>query len=344
MDRMVGEEFNKVLDRAERIAEEVLFPAATAVDGADRVPAGHLDRLAAEGFYGLAAPETASGLGDIGTGRAGAIVETLASGCLATTFVWIQHHGPVIASAYSERAGVADRWLAPLARGELRGGIALAGVRPGRERLRISAGDGAYRLDGEVPWVTGWDLVDVLHVAAVDADDVVHFLLIDARPAPTLTVRPLDLVAVQASRTVNLRFDAHPVPSDRLTGTRPYDEWARSEAAGSALNGFLALGVARRCGRLMGDDPFEAERAAVRAALATADAAGVPDARARASNLALRAAARLAVHTGSRSVLRGEPAERLIREAAFLLVFGTRPGIRDALLDRLGPAATEPAR
>ena len=48
-----------------------------------------------------------------------------------------------------------------------------------------------------------------------------------------------------------------------------------------------------------------------------------------------RAAATLAVVTGSRSVQPGDPAARLVREAAFLLVFGTRPAIRAALLDRL---------
>jgi hypothetical protein len=35
------------------------------------------------------------------------------------------------------------------------------------------------------------------------------------------------------------------------------------------------------------------------------------------------------------AVAAGDPAERLTREAAFLLVFGSRPAIKDALLDRL---------
>jgi alkylation response protein AidB-like acyl-CoA dehydrogenase len=321
--------------QAERLADEVLFPAANAVDLADRIPPEHLDLLAREGYYGLAA----AGPYDIRI--AGAMVETFASGCLATTFVWIQHHGAVIAAASSERPGIAERWLEPLTRGELRGGIALAGVRPGTERLRVRATDDGYVLDGHVPWVTGWDMIDVLHLAAVDENDIVHFLLVDARESATLAVRPLQLVAVQASRTVNVAFDGHLVPADRLASTRPYPEWAASEAAGSALNGFLALGLVRRCDRLLDGEPFAAELAACREALMTADAAAVPAARAAASELALRATARLAVHTGSRSVLRDHHAQRLIREAAFLLVFGTRPGIRDALLARLGPRAID---
>jgi alkylation response protein AidB-like acyl-CoA dehydrogenase len=142
-------------------------------------------------------------------------------------------------------------------------------------------------------------------------------------------------VAVTASRTANARFTGHFVPADRLTGTRPYDEWAKSEAAGSALNGFLALGVANRCCRLLGPGPLDAELATCRAALLRADPAGTPAARAAGSELAVRAAATLAVATGSRAVLRDDHAQRLVREAAFLLVFGTRPAIRDALLGRL---------
>jgi hypothetical protein len=42
------------------------------------------------------------------------------------------------------------------------------------------------------------------------------------------------------------------------------------------------------------------------------------------------------VQTGSRAVLRDNHAQRLVREAAFLLVFGSRPAIKDALLHRLG--------
>jgi alkylation response protein AidB-like acyl-CoA dehydrogenase len=323
--------------RAEEIAEEVFFPAAMSVDRAERIPAGHLDLLAEEGFYGMAAPASAGGFGAGGVTIAAQVVETLASGCLTTTFVWLQHHGPVLAVAASDRPGVAERWLGPLARGERRAGIALAGIRPtATAGMRVRAVDGGYLLDGAVPWVTGWDMIDTVQVAALDGDNVIHYLLVDAVPAPTLTVHPLELVAVQASRTVDLTFAGHFVPADRLTRTQPYQEWARSDAPGSALNGFLALGVVNRCCRILGPSPLDAELAGCRAALLAADAATTPDARAAASQLALRATATVAVHTGSRAVLRDNHAQRLVREAAFLLVFGSRPAIREALLRKVG--------
>jgi alkylation response protein AidB-like acyl-CoA dehydrogenase len=45
-----------VLDRARRLAADVLGPAAMTVEATQRVPREHLDLLAAAGFYGLAGP------------------------------------------------------------------------------------------------------------------------------------------------------------------------------------------------------------------------------------------------------------------------------------------------
>ena len=91
-------------EAAAKIAEEMLFPAAAAVDRADRVPVGHLDLLADAGFYDRAGDDLPE------------VVEILASGCLATTFVWIQHLSPLFtagAALRGRRAGIAYAGLAP---------------------------------------------------------------------------------------------------------------------------------------------------------------------------------------------------------------------------------------
>ncbi len=325
-------------DRAREIADQVLFPAALTVDQSERVPATHLDVLAADGFYGVAiAP-------GVGFPEFGEIVSTLAGGCLTTAFVWIQHHSPVRAIATSASAEQRDRWLPLLVTGRRRAGIGIAGVRNRREPLRIRRSGDQFVLDGVLPWVTGWNMIDTIHLAAVDESDVVHFLLMDAEPADTITITTPQLVAVQASGTVNLRFSGHPVPADRLVRTVPYREWSAEDSHGSALNGFLALGVVDRCWRLLQDGPA----AAYAGNLATAAArihsdllAADPDqqnvARAAASDLAWRAAGAVCAGGGARSVLRDQHGQRLAREAVFLLVFGSRPAMRDALLGRLAP-------
>ncbi|MCW6008843.1 acyl-CoA/acyl-ACP dehydrogenase [Micromonospora sp. CPCC 205371] len=370
-----------LIDKARWIADEVLFPAALEVDGSGVLPAGHLDLLAREGFYGMAGPPEAGGLAIPDLPTAARLVEVLASGCLATTFVWMQHHGAVGAVARAERADLKEEWLEPLCRGVRRAGVVLAALRPGPPSVRATAVPGGYRLDGAAPWVTGWGMIDVLHTAARDENDMIVWSLVDAVPGPTLSVRPLRLVAADASSRVEVRFAGHFVPAERVTGTLPFADWPARDAAGLRMNGSFALGVAGRCVTLMsppaagpgvpatsapgvpptagpgvlptggpgvpagagtasaeagdGAGALRAELESRRTALDAATPGNLPAARAAASEFAMRAATILAVTAGARSVRRDDHAQRLVREAMFLLVFGSRPAIRAELLARL---------
>jgi alkylation response protein AidB-like acyl-CoA dehydrogenase len=90
--------------------------------------------------------------------------------------------------------------------------------------------------------------------------------------------------------------------------------------------------VAGRCARLLEDAGARQELEEHRATLDSSPPAAMAEARAATSAFAVRMATRLVVAMGSRSVVRGHPAERLLREATFLLVFGSRPAIKASLL------------
>jgi alkylation response protein AidB-like acyl-CoA dehydrogenase len=320
----------RIVERAGQIADEVLFPAALDTDAADLVPTSVLDLLAREGLYGVGGPAEAGGTSlDLATSYQ--VVETLASGCLTTTFVWLQHRNPVRAVDASRTPGLRDTWLEPLCRGERRAGIALAGNRPGPPLLVATETPAGVELSGEAPWVSGWGRVDVLLVAARFGDDVLT-CLVDATAGPTLEAERLSLVGVNASGTVTLRFRDHAVPAARLVGREPHAAVLERDAASLRMNGSLALGVTARCCRLMGPSALDAALDGARDALDTATVDGLPAARAGASELAVRAATALIVTQGSRSILTDQHAQRLAREALFLLVFASRPPIRDALL------------
>jgi alkylation response protein AidB-like acyl-CoA dehydrogenase len=318
------------IDRARELGARVLAPAAMEVEAAHRVPPEHLDLLAAEGFYGLAGPREAGGL-DVPFPAACRIIEILAGACLSTTFVWMQHHGVVRAVAGTDNAALRQRMLGPLCRGERRAGVALAGLLPGPPRLRARATEGGYVLDGTSPWVTGWDYLDTLHVAARQDDGTIVWAVLDVPEPLSITEEPLAMVAVMASSTVQLRFDGHPVPQDRVTGTLPLEQWPSRDAAALRANGSLALGLTARCCELIGPGPLDEQLARCRTALDTADPDAMPGARAAACELALRATAALIVTQGSGAILADHDAQRLAREALFLLVFGSRPPIREAL-------------
>jgi alkylation response protein AidB-like acyl-CoA dehydrogenase len=323
----------EVVATARRLADDLLFPAALEVDTADLLPCGHLDALAAEGFYGLWGPTEAGGL-DVDPATGALVVEALAGGCLTTAFVLMQHQGVVRQVARSS-AAVRDEWLGPLCRGDRRSGVVIAGIRPGADPLRARASSAGWTLHGSVPWVTGWGLVDVVHVAALEDSGDVVWLLVDAGPGPSMRAVRQRLVACDASGTVTVTFSGHAVAEERCTSHLSYDDWARADVEGLRPNGSLALGVAGRCASLLGSDDLSVAVERMRAELDAAGTEALPAARAAASELCWRAATQLVVATGGRAVLRDQHAQRLVREAMFLLVFGSRPPIKAELLRRL---------
>ncbi len=331
---------NELVQQAEEIADDVLFPAALGTDASSLAPLSHLDLLASRGLYGLAGPKEFGGL-EADLRAACAVIEALAGGCLTTTFVWIQHHSSVRALA-SARQALREEWLARLCAGEVRAGIALGGLRPGPSQLRAVAVEGGWIFDGGVPYVSGWGRIDVMLTAALTGDGRIVRALVDATTGDSLAASPLRLVAANASGTVEVAFRQHFVAEERVvsvdayTPPPPYD-------GGGRFNGSLALGVANRCCRLIGPSGLDDELSARRAQLDAATDETMAAARAAAAELALRSAAALIVAQGSHSIWLDAQAQRLAREALFLLVFGSRPAIRDALMLRLGVEAATPS-
>jgi alkylation response protein AidB-like acyl-CoA dehydrogenase len=320
---------NDVLATVRALSSQ-FFADAAEVDSAAMLPAEHVRALASAGMYGIFAPMAKGGLGLDYAGTC-AVVEELASSCLATTFVWVQHFrflGAMVDP--TSPAKLREVYLAGAVRGEVKGGVALTGLLPGPARLSAQPAPGGWRVDGEAPWVSGWGVVDLVFLVARGPDETVVSLLLDGRSQPGLSVEPQRLSAANASGTVRLGFDGVRVAGDRVVSQQPY-EAARHQSERLRLNGSFALGVTKRCCALLGPSPLDDDLVVCRSELDIADEAAMPVARARASELAVRAAHALAVRRGARSAIAGDVAERLTREAAFLLVFGSRPGIKDAL-------------
>lgn len=312
-----------------RIADELLFADALDVDAHGEIPAGHFEALAAEGLYGIAGPADAGGL-DLDPLRQRRVREVLAGGCLTTAFVWAQHHA-VVRCVRDAGAVVADAWLERLCSGRTRAGLALAGLRPGPPALRIERDGDRWTIAGCSPMVTGWGYLDVLLVAARLPSDEIAFALVDTAQGG-LSAQPRRLAALDASRTVRLRFDGVVVASSAVVRTTSLPAWA-AEGESVRVNGALAVGVAERCARIAGSATLLAAVAERRRALDdAADGDDLAQARADASLLAMRAASSLVAARGSAAVDVREHAQRLAREAIFLLAFGQRPAIKEALL------------
>ena len=329
------------------IAEEVLFPAALEVDAQGAIPGSHFDLLAAEGFYGLAGDPERSGV-EVGFPSLLRILETLSSGCLTTTFTWIQHYSVVRSLTGTANPELREKYLDAAIRGEVRGGVSFAGAIPQPPRLWAAATDSGWLLTGEAPFVTGWGIVDVLQISARNTalragqpTGTIVTGLIDAQADAGITVEPLHMVAAQGSNTVRLRFADYVLPAEKVTAEVTHSDFLANQVMSSRRSGCLATGVAERCIRMI-DEVGRAQVAALlqaqlreirnRLDAGLDDPETLPAARAAASELAYRAAGALVVAVGSAGILARQHAQRLVREATFTLVAAGRPDIKDSLL------------
>lgn len=317
---------------AREITESVLFPNALATDRSPIVSESNLDALAAAGLYGLFGPTELGGFAaDLAT--AGAVVEELASGCMTTALVWLQHHG-LVGNLLFGPDELRQEWLADMCTGARRAGIVFAGLLPGPSSLHATPRTDGWTINGTAPWVSGWGRINTLQVAARGPENTVVTVALDDLDTQPITTEAHHLSAMNASATVKLSFDDVRVPADRVLSVVDHDP-AASGGLSLRLNGSLALGVVRRCAQLIGPSGLDEQLVAARQQLDSAGSDEMALARAAACALASRAAAQLLVHTGSRSIEIDNHAQRLAREAMFLLVFGSRPAIKAALLERL---------
>ena len=133
------------------IADEVLFPAALDVDAAGEIPEGHWRALADAGLYGIAAPPELGGAG-LESAELTEILEIMAGGCLATAFIWVQHHGVLAALSASPNTALRDDLVPALVAGRTKRGVAFAGPVPVPPRMRAERVDGGWRLSGHAPF------------------------------------------------------------------------------------------------------------------------------------------------------------------------------------------------
>ncbi|MFN8176787.1 MAG: acyl-CoA dehydrogenase family protein [bacterium] len=89
MYRLTSEQ-QKVVDRARKIADDVLAPNADASDRDAAFPRASMDALARGGFYGLTIPKAYGGLGE-GLRTMCAVLDELAQRCASTAMIYKMH-------------------------------------------------------------------------------------------------------------------------------------------------------------------------------------------------------------------------------------------------------------
>ena len=252
---ILNESLTMVRDAVRSYVSEQVAPHAARWDREATFPAEALRGLAALGCYGVAVPERWGGAGLDYTALA-VILEEIAAGDGATSTVVSVNNCPVcsILMAFADDAQK-DRWLVPLARGEMLGAFCLTEPHVGSEAsgLRTSAvrDGGDWVLNGVKQFITSGKNADVAIVLAVTDKPAgkrgISAFIVDTKTPGYVVARIEEKLGQHASDTAQILFEDCRVPAANVIG----DEGAGYKIALSGLEGgrigiaAQSLGMAR---------------------------------------------------------------------------------------------------
>ncbi|HWK89470.1 MAG TPA: acyl-CoA dehydrogenase family protein [Longimicrobium sp.] len=223
------EEQQQIRDLAREFADGELRPQAEEWDRQQAFPREVIAKLGELGFLGMLIPEQYDGLGldtasylvaleEIGRGDASVAVAMSVHNSLPTQMI--------LARGTEEQK---ERWLTPMARGEMLGAFSLSEPDSGSDAASMAAHarrvDGGWVLNGAKAWVTngGFGDVVVTMVRTDTADDRRGAKGIGAFIVPTTTEgyvvgKKEEKMGQRASETVGISFHEMFVPDDQLLG------------------------------------------------------------------------------------------------------------------------------
>ncbi len=342
------------MQRACALAEDLLRPSAEDVDR-DVVPRSHLDAWAAAGLLGIGGP-AAYGGGGAPAAVVREVTEVLAGASGATWFVATQHAMPLASLAASANEPLQDRLLPGLCSGQVLSGVAVAQLRrPAPPAVTATRVDSEWRFDGHVGWMTSWGICDVVLLGGLTVDGQVVLALLPARDGDGLTSSaPLELAAMQATRTVTLDVDGLVAQDADVVEIVDAADWLAADALRTANAGPHHFGLQRECVRRLADTAARrddgtaaalahalgAEGERLRAVAYTLLDEVAPDehledrlaVRASALELVMRTATALVAATGGAAMAADAAPQRLAREALFQQVQAQTATTREASL------------
>jgi alkylation response protein AidB-like acyl-CoA dehydrogenase len=238
---ILNEDQTMIRDAVRAFVREQVAPNAAAWDRDCTFPADALKGLAALGCYGVAVPEQWGGAG-LDYRSLAIVLEEIAAGDGATSTVVSVNNCPVcsILMAFGSDAQK-DRWLRPLASGEMLGAFCLTEPQVGSEAsgLKTTAvrdGD-HWVLNGVKQFITSGKHADVAIVMAVTDREAgkrgISAFLVPTDAPGYIVARLEDKVGQHASDTAQIVFENCRVPAANMIG----DEGQGYRIALSGLEG-----------------------------------------------------------------------------------------------------------
>jgi len=345
------------------IADDFIRPNAAAADlgEIDGQVKTNIRLLASRGYLGLGIPREFCGFGaDEVTQHE--YTEIVASSCGVTAFTQQQLRNGVRYIVENGSEAQKQELLPELAAGRRLCGIALSQLRRSGEPIIVARPvAGGYLVNGSIPWISGWSLLDAF-VAGIPIENSSEHILayVDIHTAgdKLRASDPMQLVAMRASGTVSVEAVDLFVPAEYVLAVRPSEAIQKSDDREITMHTALPLGCARGAERLLRETAkhrlseqidqvaaslmFEVTHCRREALTWNCECVAHPDykthalrARAGAIVLAMRAAhAAVAVGGGASQLVTAAP-QRLLREAQFYTTAVLTADVQANVLDQL---------
>jgi len=249
----------QIVELAREVARTRIEPFAAEWDRTAHFPRDVIAELGHLGFLGMCAPEAFDGMGLDTVTYLLAMEEISAADASVAVSVGIHNAIPTTMLTRHGSAAQQERWLRPMARGEILAGFALSEPDAGSDAASLRAqavrdGDG-WVLNGAKAWATNGGTADVMMIMArTDAPDArrgakgISTFIVPTDAPGYRPGKPEDKMGLRASNTVGIALENLRLPADALLGDEGQGFVYAMEGldAGRLGIGAQAVGIARR--------------------------------------------------------------------------------------------------
>ena len=223
---ILSDQHQMIRDALREFSQQQLAPQAAAWDRERRFPREALTQLAQLGTFGVAVPEALGGAG-LDYLALAIVIEEIAAGDGGTSTIISVNNCPVcsIGMAFANDAQK-ERWLKPLASGQMLGAFALSEPQAGSDAsaLRTTArrDNDHYVLNGVKQFITSGKHADVCIVMAVTDKDAgkrgISAFWVPTDTPGYIVARVEDKLGQHSSDTAQIVFEECRVPAENLIG------------------------------------------------------------------------------------------------------------------------------
>ncbi len=249
----------QIVDLAREFAREHIAPHAAEWDRTRTFPRPVIDELGRLGFLGMTVPERYEGMGIDTVTYLLALEEIAAADASIAVSISIQNAIPATMLVRHGTPAQQERWLKPLARGELLVGFALsepdAGSDPAGMRAQAVRDGEGWVLNGMKAWATNGGTADLMMVMVRTdtpgdrrgAKGISTFIVPTSTPGYRAGA-PEDKMGLRASNTSTVALEDLRLPADALLGEEGMGFVYSMEGLDAGRLGIAtqAVGIARR--------------------------------------------------------------------------------------------------